>query len=74
MSETAKVHSHSGGDVGKIQVCGQENSYDMSVDLVRTSDTSSSFLLCSFDEVCVAFNGGKDCTVILDLLHSVLKK
>ena len=25
-----------------------------------------------FDEVCVAFNGGKDCTAMLDLLHSYL--
>ncbi|CAI8051453.1 FAD synthase, partial [Geodia barretti] len=25
-----------------------------------------------FQEVCVAFNGGKDCTVMLDLLHSYL--
>jgi FAD synthetase len=26
----------------------------------------------SFDEVCVAFNGGKDCTAMLDLLHAYL--
>ena len=25
-----------------------------------------------FEEMCIAFNGGKDCTVMLDLLHAML--
>ncbi|XP_064383362.1 FAD synthase-like isoform X2 [Halichondria panicea] len=28
----------------------------------------------SFNEICVAFNGGKDCTVILYLLHAILER
>ena len=28
----------------------------------------------SFEEVCVAFNGGKDCTTMLDILHAFLTR
>ena len=33
------------------------------------------YILCfiSHDQVCVAFNGGKDCTVLLYLFHSLLE-
>ena len=27
-----------------------------------------------FEEICIAFNGGKDCTVMMDLLHATLQR
>ena len=30
--------------------------------------------LYSLDELCISFNGGKDCTVLLHILHAVLNK
>ncbi len=30
--------------------------------------------LCSFDEICVAFNGGKDCNLLVHMFHAFMDK